>query len=473
MTRAGFAPIDTALVLAFLAATLIAGFWRRRYSDEAYMIAERSLSLPVFVATLVATFYGGILAVGEFTYGYGLVTWTTQGLPYYLFAILFALLLAPRVRRAALYTVPDKLALDYGRLSGILGGLLTFVLASPAPYILMAGQLAAVALGLPLLPAILLATIVSVVYVFVGGFLADVRVNVFQFCLMFAGFAVALPVVISQTGGLDWMASRVPPDHLKWDGGMGAGYVAVWFFIALWTFVDPGFHQRCYAARNQRIARNGMLVAVGCWLVFDAMTTTTGLYARAAMPNLPPSQHGMAFPLLAERLLPPGVKGLFYVGMMATVMSSVVSYTFLSATAIGRDVLWRLAAEPEARAPLFTRWGLAVSTLVAVLIAWWVPSVVKQWYLLGTVVVPGLLLPVLSGYVPGCKASPRVVPAAMVLGAGTSTAWMLAGWLPHGPHMDTTLFPLGIQPMYAGITASALVFALGWPLRPRVPLKGP
>ena len=153
MTRAGFAPIDTALVLAFLAATLVAGFWRRRYSDEAYMIAERSLSLPVFVATLVATFYGGILAVGEFTYGYGIVTWTTQGLPYYLFAILFALLLAPRVRRAALYTVPDKLAADYGKLSGIFGGVLTFVLASPAPYILMAGQLAAVALGLPLLPA--------------------------------------------------------------------------------------------------------------------------------------------------------------------------------------------------------------------------------------------------------------------------------------------------------------------------------
>src|SRR6266540_1942979 len=83
MPTAHFAILDILLLAAYFVSTLIIGFWKRRKSTEDYLIASRSLSLPVFVATLVATWYGGILAVGEFTYQYGLANWTTQGLPYY------------------------------------------------------------------------------------------------------------------------------------------------------------------------------------------------------------------------------------------------------------------------------------------------------------------------------------------------------------------------------------------------------
>ena len=68
MPRAHFAPADIALLAAYFGITLVVGFWNRRRSTEDYLIASRSLSLPVFVATLVATWYGGILAVGELTY---------------------------------------------------------------------------------------------------------------------------------------------------------------------------------------------------------------------------------------------------------------------------------------------------------------------------------------------------------------------------------------------------------------------
>ena len=57
----------------------------------------------------------------------------------------------------------------------------------------MVGQLVSVAFGWPLLPAMLIGTLFSVAYVYVGGYQSDVRINVFQFLLMFAGFAVALP----------------------------------------------------------------------------------------------------------------------------------------------------------------------------------------------------------------------------------------------------------------------------------------
>ncbi|MCC6731303.1 MAG: sodium:solute symporter family protein [Chthonomonadales bacterium] len=465
MIRAHLAGADAAILVGYLAFTVLVGFWRRRRGTQAYLIANRSLRIPVFVATLVATWYGGILGVGEMTYRYGLVNWTTQGLPYYLFAVLFALVLARRVRSSALYTIPDKLAAEHGRPTALLGAAFAFLMVTPAPYVLMTGQLVSALTGLALLPALVAGTLFSVAYVYVGGFQADVRINVLQFVLMFAGFLVALPCVVAQTGGTAWLAAHLPPDHLRLDGGLGLPYVLVWFLIALWTLVDPGFHQRCYAARTPAVARAGILAAVCCWFVFDALTTSAGLYARAGIPDLAPALAGMAYPALAERFLPAGVKGLFYVAMLATVMSTVASYTFLAAMTVGRDLVWRLRCETgDERVPLYTRWGLVTTSLVAILISLYVPSVVRQWWAIGTVFVPGMILSVLTAYAPRWKAGPAATFLAMGLGASVSAACLAFGWARHGlaaDVSDSALFPFGVQPMYPGLAAALLVHAAG------------
>jgi SSS family solute:Na+ symporter len=470
---AHFAPIDIALLAAYFAVTLVVGFWKRQRNTDDYLIADRSLGLPVFVATLVATWYGGILAVGEFTYESGLANWTTQALPYYLFAILFALFLAPRVRTASLYTIPDKLAREYDRKTALFGALLAFVLASPAPYILMVGQLLKVAFGWQLVPAMIVGTLFSIVYVYVGGFQSDVRINVFQFCLMFGGFAAALWVVSSRTGGFHWLAAHLPPDHLRLDGGLGLPYILVWFFIAFWTLVDPGFHQRCYAAKSPTVARNGILMAVACWAVFDFLTTSTGLYAKATMPNLAPGTEGMAFPLLAERLLPPGVKGLFYVAMLATIMSTLVSYTFLAAMTIGRDLIWRLRGEADnANVPAYTRWGMLAAAILGITGSALLPTAVGQWWTIGTICVPGLLFPVVTGYVERWRVGAGFAFGSMAAGTGLSLAWLAAGWTRHGVS-PTAAFPLNLQPMYPGLIAAALVYVAGRIARSRTPITTP
>lgn len=462
--RANFAPADLAALLAYAAFALVVGFWRRKRTADDYLIASRRLGLAVFVATVVATWYGGILGVGEMTYRYGLINWTTQGLPYYIMAALFAFLLAGRVREASLYTIPDKLAESFDRRTALIGAACTFIMATPAPYVLMVGQLVHLMTGWPMLASVIAGTLFSVAYVYVGGFQSDVRINVFQFALMFAGFLVALPIVAMQTGGVGWLQTRLPAEHLRLDGGLGGSYIAVWFFIALWTFVDPGFHQRCYAARSPKVARYGLLIAIACWACFDLLTTMTGLYARAAMPDLRDSEAGFAFPLLAERFLPPGVKGLFYVAMLATVMSTVVSYTFVGAMTVGRDVLWRLRGGTADDVTRMTRLGLAVTSTLAVAIAMLMPSVVQQWWAIGTVFVPALLLPVMTAYAPSWRISPTATSLTMLSGGGVAGMCLLMGWMRHGigaEMSDSSLFPFGIQPMYPGIAAALAVYAAG------------
>ncbi len=463
-TRAVFHPLDWLLLGVYVVFLLVVGFWPRREDTEGYMIANRSLSIPVFVATLVATWYGGILGAGQFVYDAGVVAWVSNGLPYYLFAIVFALVLARRVRGGAahLYTIPDKLAQAYDRKTALLGASFAFFYAAPATYVLMTGTLLQLLFGWPRFVAMLVGVLFSVVYVFRGGFLSDVRVNTLQFVLMFMGFLMVAGLCLAKFGGLAFLAHspNIPPTHLHPLGTTTIAGVAVWFFIALTTLSDPGFHQRCYAARTPRTAAVGILIAVLCWILFDALTTTTGLFARALLPGLPDSM--LAFPALAERVLPPGLKGLFYVGMLAPIMASLVSYTFIAAVTIGRDFLWRLRNDPdESRIPLYTRYGLIASTLFALVIAMALPNIVQQWYTFGSVFVPGMLIPLLGAYAPSprWKTKPDFAFLSMLGGASVALGWLLWGWR-HGG-LDDPHYPLGWPPMFPGLLLAAFFYSLG------------
>ena len=84
--------IDQTLLLLYLLVTLGFGFYRRSGKDvNSFLFAGRRLTVPALVATLVSTWYGGILEIGRFSYEYGVVTWLIFGVFYYLSAILYSI----------------------------------------------------------------------------------------------------------------------------------------------------------------------------------------------------------------------------------------------------------------------------------------------------------------------------------------------------------------------------------------------
>ncbi len=471
------APSDAIIIIAYFAVVILVGFLttgkrngKQTGRDAAeYLLAGRSLTTPVFVMTLVSTWYGGILGVGEFSYRYGISNWFVQGFPYYVFAVLFAFLLAGRIRATNFVTIPDKLQHAYGKPTAILGAWLTFLLMSPAPYILMIGVLMQLVTGWSLWLCVVIGTAASTIYLAAGGFRSDVNTDIVEFFLMFLGFGVIIPFAVSRFGGFDFIRANVPPLHLTLTGGNSAQFIIVWFFIALWTLVDPSFHQRCYAAKSAAVARRGILYSIIFWVAFDALTATAGLYARAALPHL--DQPVMAYPMLAEVILPPVAKGLFYVGMLATIMSTLNTLAFVSATTLGRDIVLRALGWGEEREELrLTRWGLLVSGALSVALALAVPSVIGLWYVIGTAIIPGLLIPLVTSYFPSLTVGPRSAFFSMLLGWCVSTGWMLSGWSQNLG--GSGQYPFGIEPMYPGVLVSFLIWAAGYLASRRKNIRG-
>ena len=414
-----------------------------------YLLAGRTLTLPAFVATLVTTWYGGVLGIGEFAWRHGIATWVVFGLPYYLAAALFALFLARRLRDTEAVSIPELLTRRYGRAAGRTGAAAILLQTIPAAYVLMLGTLLSTIFGWPLVPSVLLGAAFSAFYVGLAGFRSVVRTDALQMALMYGGFALIVPAALARAGGLGAVWTALPAAHRSWDGGLGWQTVAVWYLIALQTLVEPAFYQRVFAARDREVARTGVLAAILCWSVFDFLTVTAGLAARVLLPHL--ADPVAAYPALAELVLGPWPRALFLLGLLATVMSTLDSYLFLAAATVGHDLLAPATGAGDRR---LTRTGLLLGAGAAAGGALAFSSVVTLWHHVGTVVTSSLLLPVLGIHLPErLQPASRTVAPAIVTAAVTATLWIAGG--------NGGRYPLGVEPMFPALAVSGLVLAAG------------
>ena len=86
------------MIIFYFLIIFVIGIYKCKYiNDNDYLYASRSLTLTPFIATIVTTWYGGILEIGRFSYQYGIVTWFNFGLFYYIAAIVFGLYIGPKL----------------------------------------------------------------------------------------------------------------------------------------------------------------------------------------------------------------------------------------------------------------------------------------------------------------------------------------------------------------------------------------
>lgn len=454
-----FTLLDWALVLCYFALLLYFG-WKKSWEsqdEEEFLLSGRKMTLPAFVATLVSTWYGGILGIGEYSYQNGISTWLILGFPFYVFSALFAWLLAGKIRMNKALTIPEAVANFYGDKAGRFSALPIFVLVSPAPYILMLGllfQYLTGGSGSMLFYATAVA-LFSVFYISFGGFSAVIRTDMLQVILMFVGFVLLLGFAYADFGSLGTLWGSVPEAFRDVSGGQSIQYILVWFFIALWTFVDPSFHQRAAAAESPKTAQKGIVISIILWSAFDFLTIFSGMYGWAILGgNL--SEPIMVYPYMANEILPIGIKGIFFVAILATIMSTLDSYLFLSGQTLGRDLLVKLF--PNTPSNRLTRISVLIAAVLGILLIIIYPSVIDLWYVIGSVMIPGLLIPVMGVYLRLFTLKKQWVLPTMAGSIGVSLTWLALGTY-FGS--DTSYTFLGIEPFYPGLFTSIILWVIG------------
>jgi solute:Na+ symporter, SSS family len=134
----------------------------------------------------------------------------------------------------------------------------------------------------------------------------------------------------------------------------------------------------------------------------------------------------------------------------------VDGYTFIGGVNFGRDLVWRWRREEdESRVNGYVQIGFVITAVVSVALALWFRSAVDLWHDVGSVGVSALLVPLVTSYRADWRARPAFAVASMAAGGAVSLGWLLVARIGGGA------YPLGLEPIYPGLVASAVLWAGG------------
>ncbi len=450
-----FQPLDWVVfagVLFATAAAAVYGSWRLKINRNNkpsaldYLLMGRQLTLPLFVFTLVATWYGGIFGVNEITFNYGIFNFITQGVFWYVAYLIFAFFVAKRLAKYASYTLPDLTSRMFGPKSAKVSAVLTFLYIAPVAYVLSLGMFLHMVFGISVLSGMIWGTLFVCLYSAWGGLRSVVFSDLVQFFVMCSAVTMVVLFSVHSFGGLTFLKANLPASHFTLTGGNSLLATLIWGFIALSTLIDPSFYQRCFAAKSPTVVKKGILISTVIWFLFDFCTTTGSLYARAVLPQAEP---GQAYFFYALQLLPVGLRGFFVAGILSIILSTLNSFLFIASNTLSFDLL-RNRFKNIVLSNRISIFAVGVFSIAAA--QFFHGSFKEIWLVLGSYFSACLLVPILLNYLSPNRISDTLFVCASLSAAVAMTVWRV---LPKDEFFQI------IDPFYIGILTSLLILFIG------------
>lgn len=440
------------ILLVYVAMTMAIGVRTKATSLRRFIIGDK-LDTKTMVATIVSTFYGASAILGgvSLTYQIGLgALWFI--VPFYLgnIAVVF---LVERIARSDSYTLPDFLGGFYGKEFAIASSVLLSTLCLIPEEIIASGKILATFTAMPVEMAMVVMAFVLVVPVVIGGMKADVMTDIVQFALML--FTLGIMVMLVFILGL----------HLNPSGGVPEGYfdpfayisfqeIAVFFVLLFFLPITSApLYQRFFAAESEASSRRAVLYSILIWMVIDSIVVLCGFAALQLFPDL--VDPDMALINLGTAL-PRLWKGVFFVGLLAAITSTVNSFLQSGASSLAYDVFRHFRPTAgEGQLLLLSRALVVVLGLLSLVLALWFQMVVPALLFTLSMWTAGILVPTLAALT-GRKLRKDTALCSLVAGALSSLVWKVVQ-------------PLAIDALFIGLGCSLLVAVIGEVFRPHLP----
>ena len=405
-------------------------------NEDDYLFASRKLTLPVFVATFVTTWYGGILEIGRFTFENGIITWIIFGFFYYIAALILLIFIAPKIHKNNINTIPGYFHKNFGYIPGLVSSIIILLLSSPAPYLMIFATIFNHIYNINYIYSIFIGLFFSVSYIMLGGFKSIIRTDKIQFILMYTGFIIILIKLYIDFGGISFLLNNAPDGHLEFSNKLPIGYLVSWLFISMITFIDPNIFHRVYSAKNQKILSKGILFSIVFWIIFDFLTISTGLYASAIIKSSDITSS--PYLMLSDMVLSPYLQVFFIISLLSIVMSTIDSFTFTSAITIGNEI------KNNKSMKFNTRIGLLITSIIGVVICISFNKVIDVWYIFGSIGTSSILIPLIKIiFNPHYKTSYPTL--TLITPVCVACVWIYLG------------YPYNIDPIFPGIMSSFIL----------------
>lgn len=332
--------IDTLIflisIIFTLVCTIILSNKVNNNKTVSYLLFSRKLTLPLFVMTLVSTWYGDILSVTQMAFKRGISTVIIHGIGFYISAIFFMIFIVEKARNTNASTLPEIIKNHYGVSASKIASVMIIVKSLPVTYLISIGVLIQKLIGINLHIAMLIAIIFIIICIGIKGLSGIIYSDAIQFFLIY--FSVIMVIIFSfiKYGNYKFLIINLDAKYFSLNGNEALSYILMWVITSVvTTFISPIFYQRCFAAKNTKIAKRGIIISVIFWVICDLCTVIGSMYAKIVLPHSLPYE---AYFDYALKILPTGFKGIFLSGIAATILSTLDSFLFICSSTLTYDL---------------------------------------------------------------------------------------------------------------------------------------
>lgn len=370
--------VDYLVILAYLAATMLIGYWVSRsiHTGSDFFLAGRSLPWWAVGFSLVATDIGGtdIVGLGGMAHAHGMAAANFDWIGCVPAMLVGAFLFIPHFWRCGVTTIPELLErrFDVRVRTAVSCCWFVFMACNLGVMLVAAARfMDGLANWNPYFSIVVVATLVAI-YTYSGGLAAVVYTDVLQGCIMIGGCLLITVIGLWDFGGWQPLQSaveqtlaeqaRLTPNAkslmpgsthfdlvLSVDSPSPYPWTAILFGL---TFVvSPAYWignqcivQRSLAAKSEYEAKASYVWGALLKNIIPLMIVVPGLMALVRFPELEGKERDHALSKLVGLSFSPGIRGVFVAAFLAALMSSVDSYLNSATTLFTHDFykrFWR------------------------------------------------------------------------------------------------------------------------------------
>ena len=370
---------------------------KRLKKKEDFLVAGRTLTAPVLVGTLLATWIGSgdIFSVSDLSYnhGYSSLIGSSGGW----LGIIIVFFIAGRVRKFGQFTVPDILEARYNMWARILATIATIIAyLTIVSYQFRGGGWVLNIITdnkVPIRSGIIIVAVFVITYTLLAGMISVAYLDIFNGIIMIIGILLALPFLIHHVGGMEAIVANVTPRSHPFLGNMtwiqAMGYFVPTFLLALG---NANMYQRFFSARDEREARKSVVGWIIGVILLGVSLQSLAVIGSSFFKGLEAKEAGKIILLVAHKGVPVAVGCFLLVAVMAIIISTANSFLLVPATNVIRDIYQRFInpSLPDKKMILYSRLTVIVLGVISYSLISFFPRILDAAYAAYTVYGAGI-----------------------------------------------------------------------------------
>ncbi|XDD44912.1 sodium:solute symporter family protein [Leptospira sp. WS39.C2] len=396
-------------ILCYLLTTIAIGVYaaKKVKNSKDFILAGRSLPLPISTAALFATWFGSETILGssvEFAKG-GFLAVIQDPFGGALCLFLLGLVFAKYLYRMQILTFGDFYKNRYGKKMEFIAGicLIFSYFGWVAAQFVALGIMVQILFGINQFTAIVIGACLVVFYTYLGGMWSVSLTDFFQSISIIIG----LVVVLFELNGIKpiWSTIAEKPEGFfrffpESNYHAWTLYLSAWMVVGFGSLPQQDIFQRVMSAKSEKVAIRASYLSSILYLLFAMIPLFLGLHAKSLIPNfdLNADTGQLLIPTMISKFASPWVQVLFFSALISAILSTASGAILAPSSILSENILkYAFKNMNDKKLLLLSRMSVLIIALISFLLAVGKPSIYALVEDSGGISLVTLFIPMVFG----------------------------------------------------------------------------